>query len=210
LNARSAKEQKQGALQRWKKSLFGSAEDGVIPEEAGKFVGVLNKAANETNPKKSKDAAQIHLQCQAFFKKVGGLLGGEAAEEWKSYGNANDICQKIIERPSKWRSLKGKTDIQIQEMANKGAVIVGVVEDIPHGHVAIVSPVPPELNLKKFGGNGPMVRDGNIYDQKKKHPELPATWDNRAHPKDWGTVRASMAFDYKHNAPKWFLWVPDH
>lgn len=44
-----------------------------------------------------------------------------------------------------------------------------------------------------------MVRDGNIYDSKK---------DQKIYPKDYGTVRATKAFDYSANQPKWYLWQP--
>jgi hypothetical protein len=167
-----------------------------MSEEAAAFVKILDKAASAINPNKEPPSSQNtrHRNCSAFFKEVGRELG--ALDQGWPTGDANAIYIALInDKSGAWRELIGESAIELQTLVNKGAIIVGVRYSEPNGHVAIVSPVPPSLDLDDFGSFGPMIRDGNVFTDKH----------GRIYPKDWGTARASKAFEPAQQ-PRWFTW----
>lgn len=171
-----------------------------LPPEAGELVSALNKAASAVNPDKNLDPEKQELNCNKYFRALGKYFNA-SGNEWTDYSlNANQIADKIINNTSgNWKKIVG-TENQIteysQKSANNGVIVIGIKKGVKHGHIAIVSPIPPGLDLNKFGSKGPMVRDGNVHENNEK-----------IYPGAWGTIRASQAFDYTA-PPSWYIWVP--
>ena len=201
-----AKKNQDEARERLEKTLEQKKEDNAtFSLEAYLLVTKLNDAAKEINPSK-----KIHrsLKCVDFFQALGKQLGAEG-EEWtmqpkEKISRANIIADIIAAKAlqgKEWTQVYGENqaDIarQVQELANRGIVVIGVKKAKNHGHLAIASPIPSQLQLKHFGKAGPMVRDGNLYE------------GDRTYPKDYGTVRATKAFgSYEKDPPTWYIWLP--
>ena len=187
------------------------AHESGFPPRAAKLQFALDAAARRVNPKKSLDPKSQDLNCSAFFRELGRQIEA-TGEEWtaatirdsrgkKSPVQANQIAEMIRKNPSEWQPVSGTESVvtrDVQSRANEGMVVVGVWEGPEHGHLAVASPMPPNVPLEKFCCRGPMVRDGNVHlsSGKKK-------------PAGWGAVRAGFAFnDYSGDPPKWYLFRP--
>lgn len=153
--------------------------------------------------------------CQEFFRGVVSKLGqrrGQTGEEWANAFpdmSAHSIAKKLLDpaqRPASWRP--SDRDREAQKFANRGAIVIGVTpappsDPDPHGHVAIVFPLPRDFDPKKFdgdkikrgkqAGSGPFVRDGN------EHGKTSAA-------SSWGAVRASRVASPEKT--HWYLFVP--
>jgi hypothetical protein len=94
--------------------------------------------------------------------------------------DANTLISRMHSSPD-WLAVNGAETAQ--ELANSGALIVGTYP----GHVGIVFPLPPHLDVSAFRGKGPFIRDGNEH-----VPD--ANVYKRLFPSSWGAVRTSIAF----------------
>lgn len=174
-----------------------------FPEAAARLVFALDGAAKRVNPKKAIDPRTQDKNCSAFFREAGKRLSA-IGEEWTRRDlQANDIARIIVGDRDHWHKVQGNYDQvtqQVQDLANNGAVVVALQEALPNGHLAIASPMPLTIQLSKFSGHGPMVRDGNVHlSQGKKKPS------------GWGAVRASYAFagyTLGDQSPAWYVWLP--
>lgn len=170
-----------------------------LPPEAAELVFALDRAASTVNPGKDASADRAKI-CSEFFRVVGREMGATTSD-WSQERPANAIADVLATNQSgDWRRLDntGKGGFrELQELANRGYIVIGVAKADPNGHVAVVAPVPPGLHLDNFGTIGPMVRDGNMYVARET---------KRVSPKDWGTVSASKAFHYGTNPPLWYVW----
>lgn len=171
----------------------------MLPARAAELVDMLNDTAKKLNLPKGGSHDQMSLNCSSFFRGVGRELKGTglpaSGGEWSEGLNANKIAE-AIQRNNSWEGIQ---EGEAQDLANKGAVVVGIAQDLPHGHVAIASPIPAGLDEAKFPGRGPFVRDGNEHYLES---------EQRLYASSWGAVKASKAFSYGKNPPKWFVWKP--
>lgn len=174
-----------------------------FPEAAAQIVFALDAAAKAVNPDKSLDPASQDLNCSSFFRAAGKRLGA-VGEEWTREDlQANDIARLVAADHQHWEALIGSSEKvarQVQHLANLGVVVVGFKIAPGHGHIAIASPIPPNISVDNFSGHGPMVRDGNVH---MSH--------GSKKPSGWGAVRASYAFaNYTSDGeePIWYVWLP--
>ena len=181
----------------------------TMPPVAAELVETFNEASNQLNLPRDVidiDDESQSLNCKRYFQTVGAqLLSGRGlpaspSSVWKDKSlDANGITQQIESNPIEWQEVN-ESDVQI--LANQGIVVVGVSSGVSHGHLAFAFPVPPALDLSQFkNGSGPFVRDGNVHPSDQ---EL----DRRLYPSGWGAVRATKAFAYGNQAPKWYIWMP--
>lgn len=174
-----------------------------LPQEAGVLVNAMNKAAQAVDPGNPPNLtpARAELNCNLFFRAVGRNLSGATAPEWADQTLlANAIGGRIVANTRDWQHLAGESDVELEKRANRGEVVVGVyVNPQGHGHLAMVTPVPPGLDMTDFPGSGPFVRDGNVHSTKPSptHPKQIA-------PLGRGAARASYAFSQK----EWYVWKP--
>ena len=176
-----------------------------LPEQAGALVTALDRAARavDTGNPPNLSPARAETNCNLFFRAVGRNIPGTSAPEWSDQTLlANAIGGRIAANTRDWQVLSGESDVELQRRANRGEVVVGVyVNPNPrgHGHLAIVTPVPPGLVMGDFPGSGPFVRDGNVHNTKPSptHPK-------RIAPLGRGAARASYAFSDK----QWYVWKP--
>jgi hypothetical protein len=174
-----------------------------FPEAAATLVFALDAAAKKVNPDKSLDPATQDRNCSAFFRETGRKIGASGEGWTREDFTANDVARVVAADEKHWEKLTGSVEQlsqQIQKLANLGVIVVALQPASPHGHIAIASPMPPQVKLDAFSGHGPMVRDGNVHlSQGKKKPS------------GWGAVRASYAFEgytAPGEEPSWYVWLP--
>jgi hypothetical protein len=163
--------------------------------------------------------------CQAHFRALGEQLARQGLPSWNhefplsQYGKdgsprANEIFNAIAAESrsgTRWREL---TPAEAQAAANRGAIVIGGVPAKPHvrahGHLAVVIPLPPGLDLAQFqnekvhgkpatAGTGPFVRDGNEH---VFHEDKP---DQRYELSTLGAIPASRMMPPAET--RYFLWV---
>ena len=168
-------------------------------------------------------AAQRKLEeknCRHFFMQMGDQLakGYPAVKSWSgdfANLNANGIVKKLdklsAEQGGHWSKVTAVSKEELyrtlQEMANSGAVVIGGFKSSDpsgHGHLGFVSPAPPGVDLTKFSGGGPFVRDGNEH----VHANAPAgeQEQRKYFPSTYGAVKASKAFPLDRTS--WYIWNP--
>jgi hypothetical protein len=174
-----------------------------LPQEAGVLVNAMDRAAQAVDPGNPPNLspAKAELNCNLFFRAVGRNVPGATAPEWSDQTLlANAIGGRIRANTQDWQAVTDESDVELQKRANRGEVVVGVyVNPHGHGHLAVVTPVPPGLDMSDFPGSGPFVRDGNVHSTKASptHPK-------RIAPLGRGAARASYSFSDK----QWYVWKP--
>lgn len=189
---------------------------------AAQLVDILNKAAeralpgSQPIPKVGQHPGQKEdLNCSQFFHQMMrelGTAGSAVNSEWTNpNATANDIADNIS-RSADWV----RVDIgQVQDLANRGIVVVGAQHGANHGHVGTAFPIPSTVNPGNFPSNsqfkgvGPFVRDGNEHQYGS--PDNPDT-PTGLFPSSYGAVRANLAFDlhsttwyeFKPSVPSWW------
>ncbi len=177
------------------------ADKMQMQTEAAEIVFALDKAAAIVNPIKDLDPQKQELNCNSFFRALGQQFNATTTEWTDKKLSANQIADKITGNVmGDWEKIEGseeKVTEYAQKYANQGIIVVGIIKGKNYGHIAIVSPIPSNIDPNSFGTKGPMVRDGNVHIvQGKKTPS------------GHGTVRASKVFDYKNAPPTWHVWIP--
>lgn len=204
---------------------------------AAELVAMMNKASAKLGLKKGVDSpanGPTGMQCNLFLQALGRELQAKgrptAGSEWRSGLVANDIADKIARNESgQWKEVPEK---DVQELANRGIVVVGVSWDRRpgrHGHIAIAYPVRGEgVTLgtdrrEKGDAARPFVRDGNEH--RWREPGGGLVDGRRYYPSDWGAVRATRAWQYgrrlrsgapegvsfrygNEKSPAWYKWLP--
>jgi hypothetical protein len=154
----------------------------------------------------------IDLNCQTFFRALGDELARRGRASWDGQFNldradglqADGIFRAISAEAGaggRWREV---TPERAQVAANAGQIAIGGVPANParkreHGHLAVVTPLPPGMKLRAFRGegSGPFVRDGNEHRPKEM---------TRVSPSTWGAIRASRMMP--PGETRWFVFVP--
>lgn len=175
-----------------------------MAEPAAELVGIFNTVAKDLKlpkgPATNRELAA--LNCQRYFRAVAVALAKADKSSWQDDFhnlNAGGIAVRLnylAQHGGNWATVDA---IQAQELANRGAVVVGASpeDESGHGHLGFVMPLPPGLDESKFSGTGPFVRDGNEH-----HLKL----DPKLYPSTWGAVKASKAFVLSRT--KWYVYIP--
>jgi hypothetical protein len=178
----------------------------IFTEAAGEFVKILNDVSQRLNLPKGPptDRRLSSLNCQAFFRGVAAALASQHKSSWeKDFPgmNADAIAKKLEESASVGGNWEEISLGDAQELANKGAIVVGASQKDKsgYGHLGFVFPVPADIAAEEFHGSGPFVRDGNEHSLKTETGRRLAL-------STWGAVRASNAFAVSRT--KWYAWVP--
>ena len=208
-----------------------------MPERAAELVAALDEISNlpiflnqrsgrsESPLPKGRPVDQrlVDNNCQTFFRALGGELARRGLQSWSDdfpLGHigepmADGIVVEIEKNAGEGRAWKKIQNWEeAQRLANDGAIVIGGLRADPphgrnHGHIAIVFPMPPGMDLAEFNaaGRGPFVRDGNEHLYEVKDPQTnEKTGEKRFHPSTWGAIRASRAMPLAQTS--WFLWTP--
>ncbi len=185
----------------------------MLAPAAAELVAMLNRVSKKLRLQKGVDPKDLKgLNCNFFFQGLGRELKAKgrpaSGPAWQEGLLANDIGDKIARNESgQWKQV---AEAEVQKLANRGVVVVGLSWDRRpgrHGHVAIAFPV-PHGGGNVTDGAGPFVRDGN--ERRARSTTEPGK--KKVYPSDWGAVRASKAFKYdrkKHQIRgKWYKWSP--
>jgi hypothetical protein len=173
-----------------------------MSEAAANIVAMLEQTSRGLNlpigPATDRELATNN--CQAFFRAFGNQLQGEGATTWvndfpgeRAAAIVADIELAASRRGGKWREVPVQ---QTQDLANQGWIVIGAQSEVDgYGHLGIVSPIPSGIDVNKFSGSGPFVRDGNEHQPGDK-----------VYPSTYGAVKASKAF--VPSKTKWYVWLP--
>lgn len=181
---------------------LSAASPPPMPEKAADLVDILEAASADLRLPKiapAPDPDDPDLRCQDYFRAVGTRVGAKEKEGWAEsiakLHSANEIAAAIAADAASasphWRALPMA---DAQALADRGVIVIGASRNKKgHGHLAIVEPAPPGLDLSKFAeeGTGPFVRDGNRHTMGRS---------------TWGAIRASRAF--KLGETTWYVWIP--
>lgn len=175
---------------------------------------------NKPLPKgKPLDRDLMESNCQTFFRALGEELANRGNESWNNMFPLKNLgepkadgvvaeMEKISQQSQgKWKKMTSWAEAQ--DVANKGGAVIGGLRANTekkryHGHLEVVVPIPPGMNISAFPGDGPFVRDGNEHhytdENGVEHLSLST----------WGAVRASktMTKSALEKEAGWYLWVP--
>jgi len=154
-------------------------------ERRAELVAILDrvpvdmKLSKERVAERAKEGDLYHLKCQEFFRTLGIELRRAGKRSWdKDFDEslqARGIILQIQGDTKNWWPIQGSSEEedwqQAQDEANMGFIVVGgYIPNDPkeNGHIAIVTPVPPDFDRSKLEnpGQGPFVRDGNDHRSK--------------------------------------------
>lgn len=174
-----------------------------MPASAATLVDMLNSAAQNLKLPKGGVHSGESLNCKFYFQSLGAELRkhglSATAEVWSNDKlSANDIVGKIKSGTAEWKPV---SDSNVQELANRGVVVVGLAGGASHGHIAVAFPTSPGQDLSTIRGQGPFIRDGDEHS-----PDTEA--DRKLYPSTWGAVKASKVFSYRRSPPEWYVWTP--
>jgi hypothetical protein len=180
---------------------------------AAQLVGLLNRAARDMTTGGKPDPAPIggehpdfesDVHCPQFFRQfmrellaAGAAVPGEEFAKFTSDTSNAEVLTRNLQSSALWKG--GISASQAQILANSGVVVVGSAPGAPHYHLAVVQPIPPNINPANFeGSGGPFVRDGNEHYSDALGQFFPSSW---------GAVKASLVFS-SSNPPTWYVFQP--
>ena len=164
--------------------------DSLDPR-AAQLVGLLNRATQNMTTGGRPDPAPVggehpdfesNVHCSQFFRQLMRelLAAGVAvpSDQFTRFTNDNSNAKILtgnLQSSTLWKG--GMSASQAQTLANIGVVVVGSAPGAQHYHLAVVQPIPPNIDPAKFeGSGGPFVRDGNEHFSKSLDQFFPSSW----------------------------------